>query len=122
MKKLLLIDDSPTVQKVMSMSLMANGFAVTVAGTAAGGLDLARREPPEAIVLDVNLPDGSGLDLLARMKEDPAVAGIPVVMLTGQDDMERAARGMELGARGFLPKHSTSPKVLVAKLREILGG
>jgi len=65
MTKLPLIDDSPTVQKVMSMSLMANGFAVTVATTAAGGVDLAR---------------------------------------------------------GFLPQHSTSPKVLVAKLREILGG
>jgi len=120
-KKLLLVDDSPTVQKVMSMSLMANGFAVTVAGTAAGGLDLARRERPDAVVLDVNLPDESGLDLLARMQADPEVAAIPVVLLTGQDDMTRAARGVELGARGFLPKHSTSPKVLVAKLREILG-
>jgi len=121
MTKLLLIDDSPTVLKIMSLSLMAGGYAVTTASTGGGGLALARQQTPDVIILDVNLPDISGLELLAKLKQDPVLAAVPVLLLSGQDTLDRAAQGMELGARGFLPKHSTSPKVMLQKLREILG-
>ena len=116
-----MIDDSPTVLKIMSLSLIANGFAVRTAATAAAGLGLAREETPDAIILDVNLPDVSGLELLGKLKEDAVLGQVPVLLLSGQDTLDRASRGMELGARGFLAKHSTSPKVMVQKLREILG-
>jgi len=122
MSKVLMIDDSPTVLKIMSLSLMANGFIVRTAATGAGGLALAAQETPDLIILDVNLPDMNGLDLLVKLKEDAVLGKIPVLLLSGQDDLDRASRGMELGARGFLAKHSTSPKVMVQKLREILGG
>jgi two-component system OmpR family response regulator len=120
--KLLMIDDSPTVLKIMSLSLIANGFQVRTAATATAGLALAREQTPDAIILDVNLPDVNGLELLAKLKEDAVLAKVPVLLLSGQDTLDRAAKGMELGARGFLAKHSTSPKVMVQKLREILGG
>ena len=121
MPKLLMIDDSPTVVKIMSLSLMANGFAVRTAGTGAAGLALARQETPDLIILDINLPDVNGLELLTQLKADAVLVKIPVLLLSGQDTLDRAMRGMELGARGFLAKHSTSPKVMVQKLREILG-
>lgn len=117
-----MIDDSPTVLKIMSLSLIANGFQVRTAATATAGLALAREQTPDAIILDVNLPDVNGLELLAKLKEDAVLAKVPVLLLSGQDTLDRAAKGMELGARGFLAKHSTSPKVMVQKLREILGG
>jgi DNA-binding response OmpR family regulator len=119
--KLLMIDDSPTVLKIMSMSLVANGYAVRTAASATAGLALARQETPDLIILDINLPDVNGLELLAKLKQDAVLSQVPVLLLSGQDDLERAARGMELGARGFLAKHATSPKVMVQKLREILG-
>jgi len=122
MPKLLMIDDSPTVLKIMSMSLMANGYSVRTAATGAAGLALAREETPDLIILDINLPDIGGLELFVKLKEDAVLGKVPVLLLSGQDTLERAARGMELGARGFLAKHSTSPKVMVQKLREILGG
>lgn len=122
MPKLLMIDDSPTVLKIMSLSLMANGYTVKTAATGAAGLALARQETPDLIILDVNLPDVNGLELLAQLKTDAVLGTVPVLLLSGQDTLERAAQGMELGARGFLAKHSTSPKVMVQKLREILGG
>lgn len=122
MPKLLMIDDSPTVLKIMSLSLMANGYSVKTAATGAAGLALARQETPDLIILDVNLPDVNGLELLAQLKTDAVLGTVPVLLLSGQDTLERAAQGMELGARGFLAKHSTSPKVMVQKLREILGG
>jgi DNA-binding response OmpR family regulator len=122
MAKVLMIDDSPTVLKIMSVSLMANGYTVKTAATGAAGLALARQETPDVIILDVNLPDINGLELLGHLKEDAVLGKVPVLLLSGQDNLDRAARGMELGARGFLAKHSTSPKVMVQKLHEILGG
>lgn len=122
MAKILMIDDSPTVLKIMSLSLIANGFQVKTAATGTAGLALAREETPDVIILDVNLPDVNGLELLGKLKEDAVLARVPVLLLSGQDTLDRAARGIELGARGFLPKHSTSPKVMVQKLREILAG
>jgi DNA-binding response OmpR family regulator len=121
MAKLLMIDDSPTVLKIMSMSLMANGYTVRTAATGAAGLALARQETPDLIILDINLPDVNGLELLAQFKTDAVLGKVPVLLLSGQDTLERAAQGMQLGARGFLAKHSTSPKVMVQKLHEILG-
>ena len=121
MAKLLMIDDSPTVLKVMSLSLAANGYVVRTAATGTAGLALAHAERPDAIILDVNLPDISGLEVLAKLKQEAGLADVPVLLLTGQDDSTRAAKGVELGARGFLAKHSTSPKVMLARLREILG-
>jgi DNA-binding response OmpR family regulator len=120
MKKVLLVDDSPTVLKIMSLSLMGSGFVVRTAATGAAGLALAREDKPDVIILDINLPDINGLEVLGKLKEDAALAPVPVLLLTGQDDLAHAARGMELGACGLLPKHSTSPKVLAQKLREIL--
>lgn len=118
---MLLVDDSPTVRKVMSASLAAKGFAVATAPTGAAGLALATQDRPDAIVLDIHLPDMNGLEVLARLGESPELRAVPVLLLTGQDDRAHAARGMELGARGFLPKHSTSPKSLAQKLNDILG-
>ncbi|MHB8837148.1 MAG: response regulator [Candidatus Methylomirabilia bacterium] len=122
MARLLMIDDSPTVLKIMSLSLMSNGYTVRTAATGAAGLALARQETPDLIILDINLPDISGLELLTQLKADAVLGNVPVLLLSGQDTLDRAMQGMQLGARGFLAKHSTSPKVMVQKLREILGG
>ncbi len=117
MAKILMVDDSPTVLKIMSISLMAQGFQVKTAATTAAALAEMRREKPDCLVLDIYLPDRNGLDFLTDLKADPELAGIPVFLLTGQDDLSHVEKGMLLGAVGFLPKHSTSPKLLGEKLR-----
>lgn len=121
MAKIVIIDDSPTVLKVMSASLMAKGLFVKTAANGADGIAEARKEMPNAIILDIHLPDINGLDLLVKFKEDPQLKDIPVILLTGQDDFSNVEKGMSLGACGFLPKHSTSPKVMLEKLHAILG-
>jgi len=118
--KVVLIDDSQTVLKIMSGSLAAAGFLVKTASNGLEGLVLVRYEKPDAVVLDVNLPDFSGLEVLARLKEDAELRTIPVLLLTTQGDAASASRGMELGASGFLAKHATAPKLLVQRLHELL--
>jgi CheY-like chemotaxis protein len=121
MATVLMVDDSPTVLKIMSVSLRAQGMMVRTAGTGAACLAEARREKPDCIVLDIHLPDISGLDLLLELKADPELRAIPVLLFTGHDDLSQVEVGMDRGAAGFLPKHSTSPKVLLSKLRSLLG-
>jgi two-component system alkaline phosphatase synthesis response regulator PhoP len=121
MHKILLIDDSPTVLKLMSASLACQGYQVMTAINGTMGLEMAAREKPAVVVLDVNLPDINGLEVLSRMRGDPELQDIPVVLLTGQDDTDLVHKGMSMGAAGFLPKHSTSPKVLCEKLKALLG-
>lgn len=122
MTKVLIIDDSPTVLKIMSTSLFAQGFAVKTAASGTEGLEAAREQMPDVIVLDIHLPDINGLDVLQKLKEHPDLKDAPVLLLTGQDDMTNAQKGMELGASGFLGKHATSPKVLGQKIRDVLPG
>ena len=120
MSKILIIDDSPTVLKIMSTSLFAQGYIVKTAVSGAEGLQAAREERPQAIVLDINLPDINGLEVLKKLKEHPELKDVPVLLLTGQDDAEHAQKGMELGACGFLGKYATTPKVLGGKVKEAL--
>ena len=121
MQKILLIDDSPTVLKLMSASLACQGYQVMTAVNGTMGLEMVARERPGVVILDINLPDVNGLEILSRMKGDPDLQDIPVVLLSGQDDMDIVHKGMSMGAAGYLPKHSTSPKVLCEKLRALLG-
>lgn len=120
MIKVVIVDDSPTVLKIMSTSLFAQGFAVKTAVTGTEGLQVARDEMPDIIVLDIHLPDLNGLDVLQKLKGHPELKDVPVLLLTGQDDLSNAQKGIELGASGFLGKHATSPKVLGQKIRDIL--
>ena len=121
MPKILIVDDSPTVLKVMGCSLAAQGLEVKTAAAGTAALDMIRAEHFDALVLDIHLPDIDGLEVLKILKGDPALSALPVMLLSGQDDMEHVQQGIALGAKGFLPKHSTSPKALIERLRGILG-
>ena len=104
---MLIADDSPTVLKIMSSSLFARGFAVKTAASGTEGLQAGRD----------GMPDINGLDVLQEFKVHQELKDVPVLLLTGQDDMSYARKGVELGASGFLGKHATSPNVLGRELR-----
>jgi PAS domain S-box-containing protein len=98
---ILVIDDDPAQLDLMRRFLTGAGFTVQTADSGEEGLRLARRLMPVAITLDVMMPGTDGWAILARLKADPTVAGIPVVMLTMIDDRNR---GYSLGASNFLTK------------------
>jgi len=110
MIKVVIVDDSPAVLKIMSTSLFAQGFAVKTAASGTEGLQVARDE----------MPDINGLDVLQKLKGHPELKDVPVLLLTGQDDMSNAQKGVELGASSFRGKHATSPKVLGQRIKDTL--
>jgi len=98
---ILVVDDDPTVRQVVARFLEREGFAVAEADGGREGLRLARELRPAAITLDIVMPDLDGWTVLAAIKGDPALAGIPVILLTIVDEK---SRGYSLGAADYLVK------------------
>ena len=115
-KKVVVIDDDPSVQEVVRGYLERDGYLVYVAGTAGEGLAVAERVKPGLIVLDLMLPDRSGEDVCreVRLRSD-----VPILMLTAKASEDERVEGLALGADDYLTK-PFSPRELVARVRAIL--
>jgi PAS domain S-box-containing protein len=98
---ILVVDDEPDIAGLIRRYLEHGGYRVLVAPDASSALETARRDHPDLITLDVNLPDTDGFTLLEWLKADPATTAIPVMMLSVVDD---AGRGQLLGAVDYLRK------------------
>lgn len=118
-KKLLLIDDEPAIQTLVRLVMEADGWQVLVAGEGAHGLALARDQQPDVILLDVALPDVSGLEICRQLKADPATSSLPIAMLTAmaQETDRRAA--MALGADDYVTK-PWRPAALIARIASLM--
>ncbi|MCX6139050.1 MAG: sigma-54 dependent transcriptional regulator [Ignavibacteriales bacterium] len=102
MTKILIIDDDESTRETLRMYLAEVGYSTFAAANGAEGLDLWKRESPDLIVSDVNLPDANGLEIMARMKEsDP---NMPVIIITAFDDMKSTIAAMQKGAYDYLEK------------------
>jgi signal transduction histidine kinase/CheY-like chemotaxis protein len=110
----LVIDDDPTVLELMGRFLEREGFAVRTASGGAEGLALARALHPVVITLDIKMPGMDGWAVLAALKADPELAGIPVIVLTMLDDK---ATGFALGAVDYLTKPVSRDQLAVAVRR-----
>lgn len=105
----LVIDDEPSAVDLMERMLSSSGYAVATASNGADGLRLAREAKPVAIVLDINMPEISGWEVLKTLGTDPETRDIPVFIVTINDDRQR---GLELGASEYLLKPVKREKLL----------
>src|SRR5882672_6358290 len=113
MAKLLVVDDEPNIIYTIDTCLSSPELNVISAGTARAGIDLVRDQAPDAVILDVRLPDMSGLEAYDRIRAlDPR---LPVIMLTAFARPETAIEAMQRGAFEYLLK-----PVDYARLREVV--
>jgi len=98
----------------------ADGFEVFIADNGASGLELAKKEMPDLIMLDVILPQLDGFAVLEQIKKDQAIKNIPVIMLTNLGTSEDKAKGETMGALDYFVKASLTPAQISAKIKEIL--
>jgi signal transduction histidine kinase len=117
--RILIVEDSPTQATQMAFLLEEAGFAVEVAPDAERGFERLLREPLELVLSDLLLPGDSGFDLCRRIKADPRLRRIPVVVLTSQADPVNVLRGLEAGADGFMTK-DRAPVEIVGRIRRTL--
>jgi two-component system alkaline phosphatase synthesis response regulator PhoP len=117
----LVADDEPHIGRIIKMKLEQGPFTVTLAYDGQEALDVARRSPDLALVLlDVMMPKMSGLDVLARLREDASRASLPCIILTAAGQEQHHRQAMALGASDFLTK-PFSPKKLYARVAELTG-
>jgi CheY-like chemotaxis protein len=101
---ILVADDEPEIVDLVRMFLEWEGYAVAEASDGEQALAQAQAIVPDLIFLDVRMPKMNGLDVLERLQADPALAGIPVVMLSVVTTNHRVQTALEKGAVAFLPK------------------
>ena len=117
--RLLLIDDDLRLAAMVGDYLRAAGYDVDVAGTLVEGRARLARELPDALVLDLMLPDGDGLDLTRELRADPRTRRLPLLMLTARGEPTDRIVGLEIGADDYLPK-PFEPRELLARVKALL--
>jgi two-component system alkaline phosphatase synthesis response regulator PhoP len=113
---ILVVDDEPNIIDLTSMYLQQDGFRVISAGDGLAALELAERDQPALMVLDLMLPELDGWEVCKRIR---AVSDLPILMLTARDDDIDKIVGLELGADDYLTK-PFNPRELVARVKAIL--
>lgn len=101
----LLVDDEPVLLRVLEVNFRVEGFSVRTAGSGAEALAAAAAEPPDAVVLDLGLPDADGRDLVAELRAMEGLAGTAVVVLSGRDPDV----GDDRGYAALVHAHVTKP-------------
>jgi DNA-binding response OmpR family regulator len=120
MYRILVIEDDVIMQSILRDTIKPEGFEFLLGSTGQAGLDTARKEKPDMILLDINLPDMSGMEVCRNLKSDVTTRHIPVMMLTGQAwEVSNRVQGLDLGAEDYMLK-PISPRVLVTRIRAIL--
>ncbi|MBI4423907.1 MAG: response regulator transcription factor [Elusimicrobia bacterium] len=109
---ILLVDDSQTIADLVVPALKKAGYRVRHAGDADRGLAALKREPADLLLLDVDLPGVSGLRLLQILKEEPATAQLPVIMLTVHEEEKVKLQGLKGGADDYVVKPFSVPELL----------
>ncbi len=115
----LLIDDDMAVQYFVSEHLKTEGYRVEIGVDGEDGLKMAKACNPSVILLDIELPKLDGWGVLSELKADPALASVPVIILSAEENRGRA---FSLGAADYLLKPIEPPKIAVAVQRELAGG
>ncbi|MFO0674659.1 MAG: response regulator transcription factor [Polyangiaceae bacterium] len=116
--RVLLVDDEPDLSRLVAFNLKEAGFDVVVAATAGEGLAKAHAERPLVAILDVMLPDFSGIELLTKMRADDALSDVGILMLTARGDEQDRVAGFEQGADDYVVK-PFSVKELVLRVRAL---
>jgi DNA-binding response OmpR family regulator len=103
-KKVLIIEDDADIRRLIDIRLKAQNYSTAWAGDAVTAVMIARRENPDAIVLDLGLPGGDGFVVMERLRSLAQLAHVPVIVVTARDPSTSRERALEAGATAFLEK------------------
>src|SRR6267142_7150125 len=117
-RQILIIEDESDVADLLEMTLRKAGFKASTAGDGASGLQKARDNRPDFIILDLMLPKMSGLEVCRILKSDTATAQLPILMLTAKAEEIDRIVGLEFGADDYVTK-PFSPREIVLRIRAI---
>ncbi|MFA6252453.1 MAG: response regulator [Candidatus Paceibacterota bacterium] len=120
MKKILIIEDEKILFEMYKFKFTKAGYEVFSSIDVEGGLKIAQKEKPDLVILDMLLPKESGLNFLKKRKDIPAIANIPVIVLSNFDDSETKTKALELGAKNYLIKSNFNPAEILKQLKDCI--
>ena len=103
-KKILIVEDNPVHMKLIEMTLRAKNYTLLKANDGEEALDMATREPPNLIVMDINLPGMTGFEITRKLRENPAFSHIPVIAITAYAMKGDREKSFEAGCDAYLSK------------------
>ena len=117
--RVLVVDDDPVILELLRINFEIEGFEVFSASDGQEGLERARADRPDVVLSDIMMPRLDGLQLLARLRDDPATAGVPVVLLSAKAQNAEVQRGLALGADDYVTK-PFDPLELIDRVNAVL--
>lgn len=118
-EKILIVDDEKDIVKMLDYNLKKEGFRTTIAYDGEDALDLAHKERPDLVILDLMLPGLDGVEVCKALKKENKTASIPIIMLTAKTQETDKVLGLELGADDYVTK-PFSPRELIARIKAVL--
>lgn len=116
---ILIIEDEKNIVELIKYNLEKDGFRVLTATKGCTGLETAQKQKPDLVILDLMLPELSGLEICKALKNDPKTKSIPIIMLTAKGTEADKVVGLELGADDYITK-PFSPRELIARIHAVL--
>jgi DNA-binding response OmpR family regulator len=120
-KRILIVDDEPLVIKLLATRLEASNYEVISAEDGREGLEKARSEKPDLVIVDLMLPGMNGYEICSQLKSDNVFSGIPVIVITGSTDKKDRKLAEEASADAYIIK-PFDREVLLSKIEELLEG
>ncbi len=121
MKKILVVEDESALQHAISSMLASKDYQVFSAVDGEEGINLARKELPDLILLDLILPKKDGFAVLTELKQESTTMNIPVIILTNLEGNADVERALTLGAKTYLVKTNYKLEEVAEKIKDILG-
>lgn len=119
-ERMLIVEDHPTMREALRLVLESEDLEIVEAGDGTTALELARRDPPDLVLLDLHIPGTSGEEVLAALKADPSTARARVIVVTATGE-EGRARALAVGADAYFTK-PFSPSALLQAVEQARGG
>jgi len=119
-KNILIIEDDKFLRELIAQKLRKEGYDISEAIDGEEGIKKVKEEKPDLILLDLILPGIDGFEVLSKVKEDPVLAQIPVIILSNLGQKEDIEKGLKLGAIDYLIKAHFTPGEIIEKITKVL--
>jgi len=119
-KTILIIEDDKFLRELIAQKLLREDYGVSEAVDGEEGIRKIKEEKPDLILLDLILPGIDGFEVLTRMRDDPEISSIPVIILSNLGQKEDVERGLKLGAKDYLIKAHFTPGEIIEKIKKFL--
>jgi len=119
-KKILIVEDDKFLRELIAQKLLNEGYEISEAVDGEKGMKSIQGGKPDLVLLDLILPGMDGFEVLSKMKENPVLAGIPVVVLSNLGQKEDIEKALKMGAKDYLIKAHFTPGEIIGKIKGVL--